>query len=59
MEKMIRLQERVVYLQRQNSALTAALAKVVGLEPENGDLEPEYVLQVFRRCRYSRTPSGW
>lgn len=58
-EKMFRLQERVVYLQRQNSALTAALAKVVGLEMENGDLEPEYVLQTFRRCRYSRTPSGW
>lgn len=58
-EKMFRLQDRVMLLQRQNSALTAALAKVVGLELENGDLEPEYVLQTFRRCRYSRTPSGW
>lgn len=58
-EKMVRLQERVMLLQRQNSSLTAALAKVVGLELENGDLEPEYVLQTFRQCRYSRTPSGW
>ncbi|KAH6618732.1 hypothetical protein C7974DRAFT_317913 [Boeremia exigua] len=58
-DKMFRLQERVMLLQRQNSALTAALAKVVGLELENGDLEPEHVLQTFRRCRYSRTPSGW
>lgn len=58
-EKMMRLQDRVMLLQRQNSALTAALAKVVGLELEDGDLEPEYVLRTFRRCRSSRTPSGW
>ncbi|KAG9199527.1 hypothetical protein G6514_008385 [Epicoccum nigrum] len=49
-EKMNRLQERVMLLQRQNSSLTAALAKVVGLELEDGDFEPEYVLQTFRRC---------
>ena len=58
-EKMMRLQDRVMLLQRQNSALTAALAKVVGLEMEDGDLEPEFVLRTFRRCRGSRTPSGW
>lgn len=58
-EKMVRLQDRVMLLQRQNSALTAALAKVVGLEMEDGDLEPEFVLRTFRRCRSSRTPSGW
>jgi hypothetical protein len=58
-EKMTRLQERVMLLQRQNSSLTAALAKVVGLELEDGDFEPEYVLRTFRRCRHSRTPSGW
>ncbi|KAF1929337.1 uncharacterized protein M421DRAFT_419868 [Didymella exigua CBS 183.55] len=58
-EKMMRLQDRVMLLQRQNSALTAALAKVVGLELEDGDLEPEFVLRTFRRCRQSRTPSGW
>lgn len=58
-DKMVRLQERVMLLQRQNSALTAALAKVVGLELEGGDLEPEHVLKSFRRCRHSRTPSGW
>ena len=58
-DKMTRLQERVMLLQRQNSSLTAALAKVVGLELEDGDFEPEYVLQTFRRCRHSRTPSGW
>ncbi|KAJ4381249.1 hypothetical protein N0V86_003598 [Didymella sp. IMI 355093] len=58
-EKMMRLQDRVMLLQRQNSALTTALAKVVGLEMEDGDLEPEFVLRTFRRCRSSRTPSGW
>ncbi|KAJ4364220.1 hypothetical protein N0V95_000842 [Ascochyta clinopodiicola] len=58
-EKVSRLQDRVILLQRQNTDLTAALAKIVGLELENGDLEPEYVLQTFRRCRHSRTPSGW
>lgn len=58
-EKMARLQDRVILLQRQNTDLTAALAKIVGLELEDGDLEPEYVLQTFRRCRQSRTPSGW
>lgn len=58
-EKMTRLQERVILLQRQNTDLTAALAKIVGLELEDGDLEPEHVLQTFRRCRQSRTPSGW
>jgi hypothetical protein len=58
-DKMARLQERVILLQRQNTDLTAALAKIVGLELEDGDLEPEYVLQTFRRCRQSRTPSGW
>lgn len=58
-EKIARLQERVILLQRQNTDLTAALAKIVGLEMENGDFEPEFVLQTFRRCRQSRTPSGW
>lgn len=58
-EKMMRLQDRVMLLQRQNSALTSALAKVVGLEMEDGNLEPDYVLQTFKRCRQSRTPSGW
>jgi hypothetical protein len=55
----VRLKERAVQLQRQNTELTEALARIVGLELENGDLEPEQVLQAFRQCRMSRTPSGW
>jgi hypothetical protein len=55
----VRLKERAVLLQRQNTELTEALAKIVGLELENGDLEPEQVLKAFRQCRMSRTPSGW
>jgi hypothetical protein len=55
----VQLKERAVQLQRQNTELTEALARIVGLELENGDLEPEQVLKAFRQCRMSRTPSGW
>lgn len=55
--KMLKLQSRVVLLQRQNTELTEALAKTVGLELEDGDLKSEDVLKAFRQIRYSSTPS--
>ncbi|OAL50009.1 hypothetical protein IQ07DRAFT_510733 [Pyrenochaeta sp. DS3sAY3a] len=56
-KKMLKLQSRVVLLQRQNTELTEALAKTVGLELEDGDLDSEDVLKAFRQIRYSSTPS--
>lgn len=53
---MVKIQERVVSLQRQNTELTEALAKIVGLELEEGDLKSEDVLDAFRRIRFFRTP---
>jgi hypothetical protein len=50
--KMARMQERVVLLQRQNTELTEALAKIVGLELEDGDLMSEDVLKAFRQARF-------
>ena len=47
--KMARMQERVVILQRQNMELTEALAKIVGLELGDGDLRPENVLKALRQ----------
>ncbi|KAJ4369083.1 hypothetical protein N0V83_006166 [Neocucurbitaria cava] len=55
--KMTQLQSRMVLLQRQNTELTDALAKIVGLELEEGDLKSEDVLRAFRQIRLSRTPS--
>ncbi|KAF1835797.1 hypothetical protein BDW02DRAFT_629336 [Decorospora gaudefroyi] len=52
--KMAQMQERIVMLQRQNTELTEALAKIVGLELENGDLRAEDVLKAFRQVRFSR-----
>jgi hypothetical protein len=52
--KMARMQERVMLLQRQNTELTEALAKIVGLELEDGDLRPEDVLKAFRQVKFSR-----
>lgn len=49
--KMTQLQSRVVLLQRQNTELTKALAKVVGLELEEGELKSEDVLNAFRQVR--------
>ena len=50
--KMARMQARVVLLQRQNTELTEALAKIVGLELEDGDLRSEDVLKAFRQARF-------
>jgi hypothetical protein len=52
--KMARMQERAMLLQRQNTELTEALAKIVGLELEDGDLKPEDVLRAFRQAKFSR-----
>ncbi|KAF1851849.1 uncharacterized protein K460DRAFT_273815 [Cucurbitaria berberidis CBS 394.84] len=55
--KMTQLQSKMVLLQRQNTELTDALAKIVGLEFEGGDLKSEDVLKAFRQIRISQTPS--
>ncbi|KAG9185863.1 hypothetical protein G6011_07194 [Alternaria panax] len=52
--KMARMQERVMRLQKQNTELTEALAKIVGLELEDRDLRPEDVLKAFRQVEFPR-----
>lgn len=49
--KMHVLEDRVILLQRQNTQLAEALAKIVGLELEDGDLKSEEVLEAFRRLK--------
>ncbi|KAH7398941.1 hypothetical protein DE146DRAFT_613071 [Phaeosphaeria sp. MPI-PUGE-AT-0046c] len=49
--KMSLLEDRVILLQRQNTQLAEALAKIVGLELEDGDLKSEEVLEAFRRLK--------
>ncbi|KAH7090503.1 hypothetical protein FB567DRAFT_437585 [Paraphoma chrysanthemicola] len=57
LEKMGRLQDRVVSLQRQNTQLAEALAKIVGLDLKDGDLDSEEVLRAFRQRSESRMSS--
>ncbi|KAF2017276.1 hypothetical protein BU24DRAFT_490477 [Aaosphaeria arxii CBS 175.79] len=45
------LKQRVIVLQRQNTELAEALARIVGFEAEDGDLDAEAVLTACRRCR--------
>jgi hypothetical protein len=52
--KMARMQERVVFLQKQNTALTEALAKIVGLELDGNDMNSEDVLEAFGQVRFSK-----
>ncbi|KAF1943175.1 hypothetical protein EJ02DRAFT_453687 [Clathrospora elynae] len=52
--KMAQMHERVVLLQRQNIELTEALAKIVGLELDDGELRGEDVLTAFRQVKFSR-----
>jgi hypothetical protein len=52
--KMTRMQERVVFLQKQNTALTEALAKIVGLELEGEDMKSQDVLEAFGQVRFSK-----
>lgn len=49
--KMGLLEDRVIQLQRQNTQLAEALAKIVGLELEDGDLKSDEVLEAFRRLK--------
>lgn len=55
--KMGRLQDRVVSLQRQNTQLAEALAKIVGLELEDGELDSEDVLRAFEQVKGTRVVS--
>lgn len=53
----VRIQQKVISLQRQNTELTEALAKIVGLElEEGGDINSEDVLKAFNKIRFFRTP---
>ncbi|KAH9864799.1 hypothetical protein IAQ61_008744, partial [Plenodomus lingam] len=54
--KMHKMHERVVSLQRQNEQLTEALAKIVGLELEEGEIRTQDVLEACRKIRFFRTP---
>jgi hypothetical protein len=56
-DKMGRLQDKVVSLQRQNTQLAEALAKIVGLKLTDGDLKSEDVLKAFRQQKVLRTSS--
>jgi len=50
-----RLQSKVVSLQRQNTQLAEALAKIVGLEIEDRELRSEDVLKAVEQITRSRT----
>jgi hypothetical protein len=52
--KIVRLQNRVILLQRQNTELAGALARMMGLEIEDGELEADVVLKTYNRLRFSR-----
>jgi hypothetical protein len=45
------LQDKVMTLQRQNTQLAEALAKIVGLELEDGEVKTEAILEAFKRIR--------
>lgn len=55
--KIGRMQDQMMYLQRQNTQLAEALATIVGLQLEDGDLKSEDVLQAFRKIRDLRVLS--
>jgi hypothetical protein len=55
--KIIRMEDQMVYLKRQNTQLAEALATIVGLQLEDGDLKSEEVLKAFRQIRDSRVLS--
>lgn len=52
--KMARMQEQFVLLQRQNAELREALAKIVGLDLGDGDLNSEEVLKALRQVKFTR-----
>jgi hypothetical protein len=53
------LKQRVVSLQRQNTALAEALAKIVGFQPEDGDLDSNAVLRAYRQIKTGSGDSGY
>lgn len=50
-EKVEHLHDKVVELQKQNSQLTEALAKIVGLQLDDGDVKSEDVLEAFKKMK--------
>jgi hypothetical protein len=57
--KMDILQKRVISLQRQNSELAEALARIVGFETEDGDLDAGSVLKAYRQIKTGSGDSGY
>lgn len=53
------LQQRVIELQRLNTELAEALARIVGYEAEDGDLEAGAVLRAYRQIRTGSGDSGF
>lgn len=53
------LKKRVVSLQRQNTALAEALAKIVGFQTEDGDLDSDAVLRAYRQIKTGSGDSGY
>lgn len=53
------LQKRVISLQRQNSELAETLARIVGFETEDGDLDAESVLKAYRQIKTGSGDSGY
>jgi hypothetical protein len=56
LSNMVRLQHNFVLLQRQNTELADALARMMGLEMEDGDLDADVVLKTYKRLRFSSDP---
>ncbi|KAF2745878.1 hypothetical protein M011DRAFT_527391 [Sporormia fimetaria CBS 119925] len=57
--KMLLLQDRVMTLQRQNTELAEALARIVGYEFEDGDLDAGAVLRAYRQIKTGSGDSGY
>jgi hypothetical protein len=53
------LQKRVISLQRQNSELAETLARIMGYETEDGDLDAESVLTAYKQIKTGSGDSGY
>jgi hypothetical protein len=53
------LKKRVISLQRENTELVEALARIVGLEAEDGDLDANAVLRAYRQIKTGSGDSGY
>jgi hypothetical protein len=58
LSKTVSSQHRSLSLQRQNAELAEALARMMGLEMEDGHLEADVVLKTYRQLRFSKD-TGW